>query len=134
MAPMNDMRRSDRAVRSGPSAIHEAGVFVDSRVGAGEKIGALSLGPVVEQDRHSLLIGTEHRLVEPPWRFLNHACTPTATLQIGERDAVLFAAHDLEPGTELTIDYTRLPEKIGSPFTCRCPRCAGSGSSARVGG
>ena len=134
MAPMNETRRSDHAVQSGPSAIHEAGLFVQSKVAAGERIGAVALGPVIEQDRHSLLIGSHHRVVEPPWRYMNHACTPTATLRIGEHDAVLFAARDLEPNTELTIDYLQLPEKLSSPFRCRCPRCSELGESPRVGG
>jgi hypothetical protein len=134
MAPMGEMRRSDRAVRSGPSEIHEAGLFVERHVEAGETIGALELGAAGEQGRHTLLVGAEHRVVEPPWRYLNHACTPNATLEIGERDAILLAARTLEPGTELTIDYARLPEKVGTPFVCRCPRCAVAGRAARVGG
>lgn len=130
---MTDVRRSDRGVCSGPSAIHEAGVFVTAPVAAGALIGSLELGPAGAQGRHTLRVGAEHREVAAPWRCLNHACTPTATLEIGERDARLYAAQDLVAGTELTIDYTRLPERIGTPFSCRRPRCRASLEAARVG-
>jgi SET domain len=122
------------SVRTGPSAIHATGVFVQQRTAAGQTIGALDLGPAQEQGRHTLLVGTEHRSVAEPWRFLNHACTPTAQLRFIDRDAILVAARDLEPGTELTIDYLALPEKVGSPFTCGCVRCREAPEPSRVGG
>src|SRR6266545_5338866 len=79
-------------VRAAPSLIAGTGVFVLRSLTAGEAIGALTLGAAVPQDRHTILVGTEHRVVGEPWRFLNHACTPTATLHIGDDSALLFAA------------------------------------------
>lgn len=123
-----------RTVRSAPSLIAGTGVFVLRNVTAGEAIGALALGAAVPQDRHTILVGAQHRVVEEPWRFLNHACTPTATLHIGDDTALLFAAMDLHAYTELTIDYNALPEEIGSPFQCRCARCSAASVPLRIGG
>lgn len=122
------------AVRSGRSAIHGAGLFVRRRIAAGGCIGAVGLGPVCEQGRHTLLVGAEHREVHAPWCFMNHACVPTATLALSDRDAMLFAARELAPGTELTIDYTLLPEKISTPFACQCQRCSASAAPHSLGG
>jgi hypothetical protein len=122
-----------RSVKAGPSSISGTGLFVLRPVKSGESIGPVELGPPVPQDRHTLLVGAHHRDVKKPWRYLNHACIPTATIQFGENTAQLYAARDLRPYTELTIDYNALPEDVGSGFECRCARCAGASAPSRVG-
>jgi hypothetical protein len=123
-----------RVVRRGPSAIHARGLFLLRGVAAGQPIGALKLGKPCAQSRHTLQIGALHRQVAKPWRFMNHSCTPTATLQLSDDAALLIAARDLHRYAELTIDYNRLPEEIGSPFECRCPRCVDQSKPERIGG
>ena len=123
-----------RVVRAGPSAIAGEGLFVLRPVRAGETIGALELGPAGPQGRHTLLVGTEHRLVAKPWRFLNHACAPTAALEFTPDSAVLSAARDLPAFSELTIDYNALPEDVGTAFECRCARCRAAAAPSRIGG
>jgi hypothetical protein len=99
----------------------------------GEEIGPVGLGPAQAQDRHSLQVGAHHRDVKKPWRFMNHACSPSGRLRF-ERDAVyLIAQLDLAPGAELTIDYTQLPEKVSTHFACHCPKCRAAPSRAEVG-
>lgn len=120
-------------VRAGPSAISGRGLFLLRSARAGELIGGLELGAAGPQGKHTLLVGAQHRLVAKPWRFLNHACAPTAVLRVTDDAAVLFAAVDLPAFSELTIDYTALPEEVGTAFECRCARCA-AGSASRVGG
>ena len=122
-----------RTVRAAPSLISGTGCFVLRAVRSGESIGPVGLGPPIPQDRHSLLVGKHHRDVKKPWRYLNHACVPTATIQFSENDAQLYATRDLRPYTELTIDYNALPEDVGSGFECRCARCASAGAPSRVG-
>jgi SET domain-containing protein len=68
-----------------------------------------------------------------PWRYMNHSCSPTAELQFGEDTALLIAARDLRPLTEITIDYNKLLEDVGSPFRCRCPRCIAERASEKIG-
>lgn len=122
-----------RSVRAAPSLISGTGCFVLRPVKSGEPIGPVGLGPPIPQDRHSLLVGKHHRDVKKPWRFLNHACIPTARIQFGEDTAQLFAARDLRAYTELTIDYNALPEDVGSGFECRCARCTSQSAPSRVG-
>ncbi len=120
-----------RSVRAAPSLISGTGCFVLRDVRSGEFIGPLGLGPPTPQDRHSLLVGKHHRAVKKPWRYLNHACDPTATIRFSEDAAQLYAARDLRAYTELTIDYNALPEEVGSGFQCCCGHCASAPS--RVG-
>jgi hypothetical protein len=122
-----------RSVKAGPSVISGTGVFVLRSVKSGESIGAIELGPPVPQDRHTLLVGAHHRDVKEPWRYLNHACVPTATIRFDEDTAQLIAARDLHPYTELTIDYNALPEDVGSGFECRCARCSNGAKPSRIG-
>lgn len=125
--------RRGLVVRAAPSMIAGTGVFVLRAMRVGEAIGALELGPPIRQDRHSLLVGAHHRDVMKPWRFLNHACTPTATLQFTDQNALLFAARDLPAYAELTIDYNALPEDVGTAFECRCGHCSGAGAPSQIG-
>jgi SET domain len=120
-------------VRAAPSAIAGTGLFVLRNVTAGEAIGALELGAAGPQGMHTLLVGAQHRVVERPWRFINHACAPNATLHIGDEAALLFAAEDLGAYTELTIDYNALPEEIGTAFECQCARCLAASAPSRIG-
>jgi hypothetical protein len=122
-----------RVVRAAPSFISGTGCFVLRSVKSGQPIGPVELGPIGPQTRHSIMVGKHHRDVAEPWRFLNHACTPTAKLQFGEDSALLLAATDLRPYTELTIDYNALPEDVSMGFECRCARCTAQGRSSRIG-
>lgn len=119
---------SRRSVRSGPSVIDRTGLFTLKRFEEGQPIGPVGLGAVCQQDRHSIMVGQHHRVVKKPWKFMNHSCTPTAELQFGDDSLMLIATQALRPYTELTIDYNKLHEDVGSPFECRCPKCQGAGT------
>jgi hypothetical protein len=120
-----------RTLRAAPSAIDGVGLFVVRRVAAGEELGQLRLGPPGPQGKHTLLVGAQHRAVASPWRFLNHACTPSARLIFSPASVTLLALRDLPAHSELTIDYAALPEKVSVTFACRCGRCE---RAARIGG
>jgi hypothetical protein len=122
-----------RVVRAAPSFISGTGCFVLRGVKSGELIGPVELGPAGAQTRHSLKVGKHHRDVAKPWRYLNHACTPTAALQFGDDSALLIAARDLRPYDELTIDYNALPEDVSRGFECRCDRCLAALTPSRIG-
>ncbi|MEZ6038262.1 MAG: hypothetical protein R3F29_12330 [Planctomycetota bacterium] len=51
-----------------------------------------------------------------PWRFLNHACAPTAMLS-GRR---LLARTPLAIGDEVTFDYDSTEWEMAEPFPCGC--------------
>jgi hypothetical protein len=118
-------------VRAGASGLDGTGLFTTRAFQAGELIGEVRLGPPGPQTKHSLLVGPEHRDVEAPWRFLNHACQPNTILQIIPPRVRLMAAENLPASSELTMDYAKLPEKISVSFGCHCPSCRGS---RRIGG
>jgi hypothetical protein len=124
------LHSASAAVRCQRSAIDGTGLFLVRGVVAGQAIGRLALGRSIAQGKHTLLVGSRHRLVKKPWRFLNHACTPSAVLQLGSDAALLIAARDLPAGSELTIDYASLPETVSVQFACHCPSCQHSGANA----
>jgi uncharacterized protein len=119
-----------RTLRAGPSAIDGVGLFVVRSVAAGEELGQLRLGAPGPQGKHTLLVGAQHRPVARPWRFLNHACTPSARLRFSPPSVSLLAVRDLPAHSELTIDYAALPEKVSVAFACRCGRCERAARSA----
>jgi len=54
-------------------------------------------------------------------RFINHSCTPNCYAQIIDGIIWIRAAKTIEPGTELTFDYSTDGEKS---IQCRCrPNC-----------
>lgn len=115
--------RMERAVRAGASPIAGRGLFALRSFEAGHAIGPLRLGRARAQGKHTLQVGARHRTVEAPWRYINHACRPSARLEITKRDAVLIATCAIAAGQELTIDYRALPETPSVAFTCHCGEC-----------
>jgi len=61
-------------------------------------------------------------------RFINHSCCPNAQFQewqVGQEDRVgVFALHDIQAGTEITVDYN-FKHCGGVPWACKCgaPNC-----------
>jgi hypothetical protein len=115
-----------RAVRAGRSLIDARGLFAARDFAAGTEIGALELGPEGPQGKHTLRLGGQHRRVRRPWRYINHACQPSACLRFTTHAALLIATRPIAAGQELTIDYGRLPETPSVAFECRCPSCIGT--------
>jgi SET domain-containing protein len=120
-------------VKQGRSQIDSTGLFLNGSFKAGQEIGEIPLGPAVGQGKHTLLVGDQHRLVDEPWRYMNHACSPTARVRFTSNAAFLVAQTDLEPGSELTIDYRQLPEDVSIGFACRCAKCLDSEAATSVG-
>lgn len=71
---------------------------------------------------------------KPPFRFVNHSCTPNCNFDLvdfasNEGDAkdlriLLYATHDIRVGEELTIDYN-WPKSFAIPCKCKSERCRG---------
>ncbi|MCR4295306.1 MAG: SET domain-containing protein-lysine N-methyltransferase [Elusimicrobia bacterium] len=114
------------------AAAHGQGVFAERSYAAGEVILVFSGEELTTAEadrrgvrRHCLDVGPGLQLyVDPPARFLNHACDPNA----GLRDAVTLAAIRAIPaGTEIRFDYsTSVPDESWA-LDCRCasPLCRG---------
>lgn len=58
------------------------------------------------------------------WRFLDHACEPSARI-VGRE---LFAVRDIAAGEAVTFHYCTTEWDMASPFACHCgsPRCLGT--------
>lgn len=103
-----------------------------SRFRAGDLLTTIGGRLVPAPDRHTLQVAESEHLAavgepgrEPPaWRFLNHACDPSAYLD-GRR---LTAARDIAAGDEVTFDYDTTEWDMASPFVCACgaPTCRGT--------
>jgi hypothetical protein len=110
-------------LRVGPSPIQGLGVFALREFAQGESIGRILLGPAGPQSRHSICVAGLHRHVYAPYRYLNHACSPSTGLVIEGQRAALHAARAVHSGDELTLDYGELDETPSVRFSCRCPSC-----------
>ena len=122
-----------RPIRPGNSSIHKTGAFANKEFLSGQSIGRFSLGRASNQAEHTIRFKNTHRAVKRTWRFLNHSCKPNACVQYGDKGITLQALTHILPQTELTIDYTALPEDIGCPFTCKCPSCRAAETPREIG-
>jgi SET domain-containing protein len=58
-------------------------------------------------------------------RFINHSCAPNCDYRIEGRRVLIFAAQDIAPGEELSIDYSYAPDGEIVPCGCGAPSCRG---------
>ena len=63
------------------------------------------------------------------WRYLDHACDPTAVI----RDRELIAIRDIAPGDSVTFNYNTTEYDMAEPFRCHCgsAQCVGMVRGAR---
>ncbi|AKQ68290.1 methyltransferase, putative [Myxococcus hansupus] len=93
-------------------------------VAAGEVLLVVEGALVRTPSQMTLQVGREQHLSAPDadWRFINHACAPTALLAPGTHaeQLQLIARFDLEPGQEVTFNYLTSEWELATPFHCRC--------------
>ena len=93
------------------------GLFAAERISRGDLVVAPTHPDDVNSRQYvELFSGTHPDGMEPETRdvrMINHSFTPTGHWHLG----FVFACHDIQPGTELTVDY-RLLGPVGClPFT-----------------
>jgi len=110
---------------------HGRGVFAADFIAKGSLILVFS-GPIISLDQavskgeksfNSLQIGPNQYLdTEQPGMFVNHSCEPNAGIRA---DIYLVALRDIQPGEEITFDYsTSMSEKLETmACQCGCPSC-----------
>jgi hypothetical protein len=66
-------------------------------------------------------------------RFINHSCDPNCEVEIEDDRIFIYSIRDIDPGEELTYDYSLDVEEKPTPelckvFACRCgaPSCRGT--------
>lgn len=124
------------SVRVG-QATYGKGVYARLRFKKGATVGEVT-GTVIEvagyDSNYCIDLGGSRRL-EPitPFRFINHSCTPNCQFTWyepqSETDPLpnsvwVEAIRTIEPGEELTIDYS-WPAENAIRCGCRSPRCRG---------
>jgi len=113
------------------SRIHGQGVFAARRIEPGEIIidgcrrvlSEEAVEALSDADRIFVsVIDGQNILMEPPARFVNHSCNPTAR----GSDRQDIAIRTLEAGEEVTVDYA-VEQVPGLRLECNCnaPNCRG---------
>ena len=133
------------------SRIHGSGVFATRRIRAGRRLIAY-LGQILTQaevearydgpgadDPHTMLFHVEgDRYIDASVggndaRFINHSCAPTCETEVADGGIWIRALRNIEPGGELTYDYSLEIEKRPSrkrrdEYVCQCGarKCRGT--------
>lgn len=132
------MTGSGADVVFGESAIHGRGAFAGRRIDAGERVWTLS-GRRSSIPRLAVRVALGRCRMDDPlqigrFRYLeldegsvafNHSCDPNLAVTPGN---VLVARRPIEPGDELTYDYSTTV--LSSPFTWTWSMSCGCGAAA----
>ncbi|WP_233601940.1 methyltransferase domain-containing protein [Corallococcus sp. CA047B] len=93
-------------------------------VAAGEVLLVIEGSRVRAPGRDTLQVGVDQHLATPdaPWRFINHACEPTALFHPGsDTESPRFTARTaLAAGQEVTFNYLTSEWNLAAPFPCGC--------------
>ncbi len=122
-------------VREGPQGV---GTFAVRPIAAGECVLIFDGIARTVPTRHSIQLGDRVHIeadraldeammrVVFPWRYLNHACTPSTHVHAPTRS--LRASRALAVGDEITFDYTTTEAELAEPFQCACgsSQCLGT--------
>jgi SET domain-containing protein len=120
------------AVQVQPSRIDGQGAFAAEPVPARRKIGEIR-GESISvrearrrakgQARIMIVEVSDKRAIDAsqstdPLRFTNHSCRPNAALRIRQGRVEFYAARDLRPGEEITVNYGETHHN--GTLRCRC--------------
>jgi SET domain-containing protein len=114
------------------SSIDGKGVFSLDFIRVGTPViqcaGLIQAAHELEPYVRAMQIGPDTYLVEDPQQpslddFLNHSCRPN--LGFIDGSLMLYALYDIQPGEELTFDYSTSMDEVGWKLRCRCgaPNC-----------
>ena len=101
---------------TGPSDIHGTGAFASEPIRGGDDIDILVNGFTVggQVPGGSLMTPNRTKL----GRFINHQSTPNSRLMgipSKPEQFYLLASEDIDPGSELTMDYYDTPDWVAKP-------------------
>ncbi|MGC8761572.1 MAG: SET domain-containing protein [Bryobacteraceae bacterium] len=123
-----------------PSRIHRWGVFAEEFIPkgrkiieyTGEKISRVETARRARSRRYNYLF-----TLDSYWtidggvggsgaEFINHCCEPNCVARIVKGHILYFAARDIQPGEELTVDYRFDPDVELVRCRCGAPNCRGT--------
>jgi SET domain-containing protein len=133
------------------SSIHGSGVFATRRIRADQRLIAY-LGEILTEaevearydgpdadDPHTMLFHVEgDRFIDATIggndaRFINHSCAPNCETEVSDGGIWIRAVRNIQPGVELTYDYSleiedRASRRRKSQYACRCgaAKCRGT--------
>lgn len=126
------MKRAKLSIQK--SNIHGYGVFAEERLKRGQFIAELRGSKIKYR---TTVVGQSNRYVDwigvgkdtwidpiDEFQYLNHSCNPSAGLK-GLWKIRLYALRDIEPGEEITIDYSTTEEDPDFGFENSEPECPG---------
>lgn len=111
------------AVRLDPSPTHGWGTVAVATVARGSEMLVIR-GPIGDTQTPYSFRTANDRHVEPTGygHFVNHACEPSCEIVYRpDGRPVLRARRALEPGEEITFDYTATEGELAGSFACLCP-------------
>ena len=109
------MKELNMLMRKTASGGH--GIFTTVSFDAGEVVRDLSDGEHIDHPtRTSIQVGPGVHIEDEIGSFINHSCSPTCVVE-GPRVVALV---DIEPGDEVTFNYTHNEDSMASPFVCEC--------------
>lgn len=122
------------------SAIDGFGVFCAEPVPARRKVGEIRGETIsVQQARIRATRAERIMIVElsakkaidfsrstDPMRYTNHSCRPNARLVIRNGRVEFYAARDIQPGEEITVDYGQTHHDGKLACCCGAPGCRGA--------
>lgn len=123
-----------------PSRIHRWGVFAEEFIPkgrkiieyTGEKISRVETARRARTRRYNYLF-----TLDSYWtidgsvggsgaEYINHCCEPNCVARIVKGHILYFAARDIQPGEELTVDYRFDPDVEQVKCRCGAPNCRGT--------
>lgn len=122
-----------------PSRIHRWGVFAEEFIPKGRKVIEYTGEKISRREtarrarrRYNYLF-----TLDAYWtidgsvggsgaEFINHSCEPNCVARICKGHILYFAARDIQPGEELTVDYRFDPDVEQVKCRCGAPGCRGT--------
>lgn len=132
------MASPSRKLIAGKSPINGRGCFAAVHFKRGKKVGEL-LGERISNEEAARRVakGGKIRICELDDRwsidasrggdataFINHSCAPNCFSRVTRGHMLFFALRDIEPGEEITLDYTP-SQHPGRRCTCGATTCRG---------
>jgi len=128
------------AVRVAASRIDGQGAFAAEPVPARRKIGeirgeSISVAEAriraTRSERIMIVELSDKRAIDfsrssDPMRYTNHSCRPNARLVIRDGRVEFYAARDIAPGEEITVDYGQTHHDGQLPCQCGAVGCRGA--------
>lgn len=97
------------------------GLFATEKISQGQTVCNLPSNTVDRPDKYSIQVypGIHIDCESSPAGVINHSCDPNAVVWKWQ----IVAWKCLEPGDEITINYSITEDEISSPFKCECGHC-----------